>query len=371
MTTSPCPSFEMLSAFVDRELTSTDDEAVLAHVATCERCREELLDWADAEQRVLAADCLDPELLVAYSDGVLTAAEQRPVTIHLATCPRCRSEVEAMAGIGRHVPAPIVTPWRERIAAALTAFGAVFVRPGPLLSALTATALVIIALTQLVPKNELPHLGGLTSAPQAQTSSLERQRSAEPQAGGIVPKDQRRELDALRAGSEPEQRPLPQAAAPPAAPASEPPVLMRKAAPKADDEKKNEQAPLALRGRTDAGEATRQALTDESASGARIGGGLRQGFAGSAVDERRWAAPLAKEESADAEVKGAGGPGVLAGHVTPTDDSPIVARFKATELQRRVEERNGWTLVELTEHRQAWVRTAELNAMVTPDTHGQ
>ncbi len=368
MTTSACPSFEMLSAFVDQELSSADAEAVRTHVTTCDSCREELLDWADAEERLIARDCLDPELLVAYSDGVLSTAEQLPVMTHLATCPRCRSEVGAMGGVTHPapMPAPMVSPWRERLAAALAAFGRVLVRPGPLLSAVTATALVIIALTQLVPRRELPRLDVTASAPEGagQTVPLERQRSAGARAFAPLSKDQAREEDALRAGPEPESGPLHQAMPPAAARAPEAPALMKKAVPKAGGAKKEAQPATTSRGKTMANEAKPQGLTDAPAAGAESLG-LQQGSAASGPAERRSSALQAEEQSARAKV--AGTPGVLEGHNTPRDDSPIVARFGSTELQSRVEERNGWTLVELTERRHVWVRSAELDAMMPPE----
>jgi anti-sigma factor RsiW len=49
------------------------------------------------------AACADPDLLSAYLDGELAAAEEREVAKHLAACAGCRAELEGLRAVVRHL----------------------------------------------------------------------------------------------------------------------------------------------------------------------------------------------------------------------------------------------------------------------------
>jgi len=110
---------ELLSFFAAGTLEAAEEEAVLRHVEVCAACREEL-----AASRELVAGL---RTLHLTSEEVVSAAESGIRPPHLEACPRCRHEVEMLAGIRsdleRHDARPsrswIARPARAALAAAL------------------------------------------------------------------------------------------------------------------------------------------------------------------------------------------------------------------------------------------------------------
>ena len=98
MTTGHCPSVEIVSAWLDGELGGAPARDFEAHLDGCEVCREKVLDWLQLSGEIAEASgtCIDGERLVAYADGTLRADESRRAREHLRMCPRCAREVREM-----------------------------------------------------------------------------------------------------------------------------------------------------------------------------------------------------------------------------------------------------------------------------------
>jgi Putative zinc-finger len=98
----------------DGELAPADLLAADAHVASCESCRTRLA-------AVVAAGSphLSPEDLAALVDG-MGSFEARA---HMARCPQCTADFQALAGFAGDVVTATVKPWRlaSRLVAGLAA----------------------------------------------------------------------------------------------------------------------------------------------------------------------------------------------------------------------------------------------------------
>ena len=185
-----CPSAVTLSAWLDDERSDAESRMVRAHLEECVACREQVVAWVhvlgggrpsmapepdhDSRARITIPNCPDEELLVAYSEAELSAAEAGLVEQHLQVCARCVNEVrrlirrrmamgEEALGIGTQprpeatapavlAPRPggrgrqdfprLVTRWVARLAELARSMG----RPWPALGAVVAAvALVLVA----------------------------------------------------------------------------------------------------------------------------------------------------------------------------------------------------------------------------------
>jgi hypothetical protein len=88
---------ELLLFLLAGSLSAAESEVVLAHVAGCAACAEEL-----AASRVLVEGLRDQHLT---SEEVVAAAWDGGHDSHLAVCPRCRSEVDELRSeVGRLAP---------------------------------------------------------------------------------------------------------------------------------------------------------------------------------------------------------------------------------------------------------------------------
>ena len=348
MTASACPSPQMLSALADHQLTPDEALAVHTHLAACARCREELLDWLAVEEAIEAADCPSPEILVAYAENALADTERIGATAHLAVCARCRTEIESIRAMAEAEPSVVIASapsWRERIAA----FARALSRPGPVLSAATAAALLIIALARLLPTSG--YRAPLATENLAVDERRQGEASAEPQkmARGLqdtLSLDQPREDDIGRLKREPypgsSQPSAPRAAAPapmaPPAQAPPAPAGRSQAALEGPAQKRLRAAPA-----TGGGAETKPEARDEVE---RV---YKDTLSGAAP--LRGMAPQAEATQ-----------GLLAARARPSEDSPIVAKVRPEDLVARVKDENGWTLVALSIRRLAWVRSADVPA---------
>ena len=106
--TLSCPEFSLLSQFLDGDLTTSDTHHLNQHVANCPHCRAQLTDLEHARgferaalhaiqhpisQSLPSAQCLAPETLFAYAQGMLALAEGRTVEAHVSACGVCLTEV--------------------------------------------------------------------------------------------------------------------------------------------------------------------------------------------------------------------------------------------------------------------------------------
>jgi anti-sigma factor RsiW len=106
-----CPEFALLSQFLDHELGPTETQQISRHVSTCHRCREQIKEIQQAEEdkradfftlrphTALSAssdDCLEPEIIAAYAQGILSSPEEQQAEAHLFTCDACLNEVNAV-----------------------------------------------------------------------------------------------------------------------------------------------------------------------------------------------------------------------------------------------------------------------------------
>jgi anti-sigma factor RsiW len=179
-----CPDFEVLSRFVDGELTGADGTDAESHLAACEPCARLAnrlaggLGVGDARRDggIGGSGCADEETLVLYSSGTLAAAQRAGLDQHLGECDRCMAAVVAVhrrlrladriavavppSLIGR-AAAAFESSQRDRPLAARTASWLESVRrrcaelvrmPVLVPTALAAAALLIVAL-QLNPDN--------------------------------------------------------------------------------------------------------------------------------------------------------------------------------------------------------------------------
>src|SRR5688572_7969166 len=128
-----CPDEERLSAWVDRGLTPTDDEAISTHLAQCESCRRAvtlafLVDrespdtlTEEGETRILHAvqgalaessRCVTDEQLAAWLHDGLGPPERAKVTEHMAECDDCR-RVAALTRLSNTEPVSALAPAQE------------------------------------------------------------------------------------------------------------------------------------------------------------------------------------------------------------------------------------------------------------------
>lgn len=148
---------ELLSAYLDGELTARELDRVAKHLAHCERCIAEFRDLQSARVTVRLLPLLElpRELcdvlglepahlgaqLSAYLDGELSTDDVNRVNAHVSTCAHCaeelreldaaRSAIRSMptleyrfSEVGEVVELPAKRPWL-RIVAAAAAFAAV------------------------------------------------------------------------------------------------------------------------------------------------------------------------------------------------------------------------------------------------------
>lgn len=90
------PSFELLSAYHDAELTPAEHQAAAAHLDRCTACRKTLAGFdllGMVLRTVPAATCADlGRLLSAELNGETSPAETAVVAGHLAACASCRAK---------------------------------------------------------------------------------------------------------------------------------------------------------------------------------------------------------------------------------------------------------------------------------------
>lgn len=100
-----CTVGELLSAYLDGELNSGELEVVVSHLSDCLECIAEFHDLKEARaavrmmpmlqvpDHVMPAAHYGPELS-AFLDGELTATEQASIVKHLQTCTECLLELQ-------------------------------------------------------------------------------------------------------------------------------------------------------------------------------------------------------------------------------------------------------------------------------------
>lgn len=104
-----CTVGELLSAYLDAELTNDELEAVVSHLDTCLDCIAEFHELREARTmlrtmpRLEVPDRALPDIhykaeLSAYLDGELPTAEQPVVFAHMAFCTECRNELYELDG---------------------------------------------------------------------------------------------------------------------------------------------------------------------------------------------------------------------------------------------------------------------------------
>ncbi len=99
--TAPHPAPELLVPYA----LGAHDPTIARHVQTCLTCRAEIEQLQEAarllrgpvvlERRADTPECLDEFVVADFVDGRLRADARAPVVAHLATCARCRSVVNA------------------------------------------------------------------------------------------------------------------------------------------------------------------------------------------------------------------------------------------------------------------------------------
>jgi anti-sigma factor RsiW len=124
---------ELLSAYLDGELRVGELDQVVGHLSGCEACIAEFHDLKEARtwlrtlpelavpERVMRSVHYGPELS-AFLDGELGTTEQQVVTDHLANCAYCRSELQeldsarvAIRSLPRLEPPVILDLKRDRV----------------------------------------------------------------------------------------------------------------------------------------------------------------------------------------------------------------------------------------------------------------
>lgn len=104
-----CTVGELLSAYLDAELSNSELEAVVSHLDTCLDCIAEFHELREARTmlrtmpRLEVPDRALPDIhykveLSAYLDGELPTAEQPVVFAHMVLCAECRNELYEMDG---------------------------------------------------------------------------------------------------------------------------------------------------------------------------------------------------------------------------------------------------------------------------------
>jgi bacterioferritin-associated ferredoxin len=107
--TSSCPEFSLLSQFLDGDLAKSEANQLSQHVASCPQCRTQIRHLEQAQEFERAAlsavrnpithtpslaQCLAPETLFAYAQGLLSTVEERTVESHVSACGVCLNEVK-------------------------------------------------------------------------------------------------------------------------------------------------------------------------------------------------------------------------------------------------------------------------------------
>ena len=109
MTSTPlCPEFSLLSQFLDGDLEKSEANQLSQHMARCQYCRAQIGDLEHAKecervalsavqnpisQSLPSAQCIESEMLFAYAQGSLSAADERTVDTHVLACGVCLTEV--------------------------------------------------------------------------------------------------------------------------------------------------------------------------------------------------------------------------------------------------------------------------------------
>lgn len=174
-----CPLPPTLSAWLDDELDVTESQSIRCHLEECTTCRDEVFGWLAAieesgfegsrgrgakEDSGPTPSCLDPETIVAYSEAELSDAEATSAEAHLHTCTRCVAEVQRLIQLEVAV-GPVLTSvpaaaelmataepsWGTRARHWLRGIADSLQPRWPIVSALGATAVLILVITRLVP----------------------------------------------------------------------------------------------------------------------------------------------------------------------------------------------------------------------------
>ncbi|MBD3349073.1 MAG: hypothetical protein GF400_07760, partial [Candidatus Eisenbacteria bacterium] len=145
-----CPIEEELPGFLDGALDESREEAILAHIEECDRCRRAvaelrraaaILREAAAEEPPALENCDKWELTAAYADGSLPEGQRESAERHIAKCRACAALLadlwrpleeapeagsgvpieRALAALGREARTAVVC-WRDGAASVIRRF---------------------------------------------------------------------------------------------------------------------------------------------------------------------------------------------------------------------------------------------------------
>jgi len=154
-----CPDFSLLSQFLDHELGREEEEQLRHHLASCPECQAQVGRAERAEGKVRAVltrslpqsylraspqECLSPEVVSAYVQQGLSAAEKARVERHLHACDACLSEVKEVVFIS----SALTTPNRAPVPAALKALVASLWESPPAAAKTLSFSRLVIQLVQ-------------------------------------------------------------------------------------------------------------------------------------------------------------------------------------------------------------------------------
>src|SRR5205823_3879340 len=158
---------ELLSAYLDGELTPPEATAAAAHLRTCAGCADTARLYAALDQRLTAIPALACasalSLVSTQLDGELDREESAIATTHLAACASCRADVLRWSVAEQTIAAlPAARP-SARVDAAIAGLGRVpsgrrlprIAWPVPALAVATAMSILIVLNLSLGPSSPI------------------------------------------------------------------------------------------------------------------------------------------------------------------------------------------------------------------------
>src|SRR5437762_5427890 len=120
-------SDELLSAYFDGELGSSEAMAAAAHLRACAGCAENARFYASLDEQLTATPALACSaaltLVSAQLDGELAGAEATVAAAHLASCAACRNDVLHWSVADRTLAALPLSRPSSRVDRAIGALG--------------------------------------------------------------------------------------------------------------------------------------------------------------------------------------------------------------------------------------------------------